>query len=77
MKGANLVTLKSSAGATGNSAETTHSLCTGRKSAQLWGNFFLYCKEPHKTGDKKICREYTIEATIENKMRLDKGNTRV
>ena len=36
------------------------------------GNLCLYCKEPHKTGDKKICGEYTIEATIQNKMRLDK-----
>ena len=35
-------------------------------------NFCLYCKEPHKTGDKKICEEYKLEATIQNKMRLDK-----
>ena len=32
---------------------------------------FLYCKEPHKTEDKKICGKYTIETTIQNKMRLD------
>ena len=35
-------------------------------------DLFLYCKDPHKTGDKKICREYTIEATFQYKMRLDK-----
>ena len=35
-------------------------------------DFCLYCKEPHKTGDKKICEEYKMEATNQNKMRLDK-----
>ena len=36
------------------------------------GNFYLYCKEPHKTGDKNICGEYKMKATIQNRMRLDK-----
>ena len=36
------------------------------------GNFCLYYKEPHKTEDKKKCEEYKMEATIQNKMRLDK-----
>ena len=35
------------------------------------GNFCHYCKEPHKIGDK-ICEEYKMEATIQNKMRLNK-----
>ena len=29
-------------------------------------------KKPHKTGDKKKCEEYEMEATIQKKMRLDK-----
>ena len=37
------------------------------------GNFCLYCKKTHKTGDKKICEEYIVEATIQNKIRLDKS----
>ena len=36
------------------------------------GDFCLYCKETHKTGDKKICGEYIKEVTIHNKIRLDK-----
>ena len=32
-------------------------------------------QKPHKTGDKKICEEYTIEATIQKKMRLYKCDT--
>ena len=36
------------------------------------GNFCLYCEKPHKTGNKKICEEYKIEATIQYKMRLYK-----
>ena len=32
----------------------------------------LYCKEPRKTKVKKIYGEYTIEATIQNKMKLNK-----
>ena len=36
------------------------------------GNFCLYCKEPHKIGDKNICGGYKMEATIQNNMRLDK-----
>ena len=34
------------------------------------GNFCPYCKEPHKTGDKKICEKYKIEAAIQKKMRV-------
>ena len=30
------------------------------------GNFCLYCKEPHKTGDKKICEEYKMVTEGEN-----------
>ena len=36
------------------------------------GPLSLYCEEPHKTGDKKVCGEYIIETTIQNKMKLDK-----
>ena len=36
------------------------------------GVFCLYYKEPNKTEDKKICGEYIMEATIRNKIRLDK-----
>ena len=36
------------------------------------GNLCLYYKQPHKTVDKKICEEYKMEPTIQNKMRLDK-----
>ena len=36
------------------------------------GNICLYYKEPNKTGDKKICEEYKMEATIQSKIRLDK-----
>ena len=36
------------------------------------GNFCLYCKEPHKTEDKKICEKYKMEAKIQKNMRLDK-----
>ena len=32
------------------------------------GDLCFYCKEPHKN----ICGEYKMEATIQNKMRLDK-----
>ena len=39
------------------------------------GNFCLYCKEPHKTEDKKICEEYKMESTIQNKIKLDKCDT--
>ena len=33
---------------------------------------FPLLKKTHKTGDKKICEEYKMEATIQSKMRLDK-----
>ena len=36
------------------------------------GHLCLYCKEPNKAGDKKIFGEYKMEATIQNKIRLDK-----
>ena len=36
------------------------------------GNFCLYWKEPHKTGDEKIYEEYKMEATVQCKRRLDK-----
>ena len=39
------------------------------------GNFWVYCKKPYKTGDKKICKVYKMEATIQRKMRLDKCDT--
>ena len=38
------------------------------------GNFCLYCKKTHKTGDKKICKGYKMEATIQSKIRLNKCN---
>ena len=38
----------------------------------MLGILCFYCKEPHKIKDKKVCREYTIEATIQNEMKLDK-----
>ena len=36
-------------------------------SAQL--HFWLYCKTPHRTSDKKPCEEYKKEANIQNKMK--------
>ena len=60
--------------ATGNFAETVRSSAR-RNSAQLWGVLCSRGKEPHKIRVKKICGEYTIEATILNKMRLDKCDT--
>ena len=38
------------------------------------GDVCFYYKEPHKARNKKICREYTIEATTQNKIRLNKCN---
>ena len=50
-----------------------HRTSVGRIIAQLGGPL-LYCKEPHKTRDKNICGEYTIEATI-HKERGTRGET--
>ena len=36
------------------------------------GTFTSTAKKLHKTGDKKICKEYKMEAAIQNKMRLNK-----
>ena len=36
------------------------------------GKTCLYCKIPHKTGDKKTCEKYKKEDNIQNKMKLDK-----
>ena len=72
MKGtSNFGTLKSSVEVTGNSTEPLQ-----ERRMHNWGrDICLYCKKPHKTGDKKICEEYTIEATIQKKMRLYKCDT--
>ena len=35
------------------------------------GDLCLYCKGPHKAGDKKILGEYKMEARIQNKIILD------
>ena len=32
------------------------------------GDFCLYCKETHRTGNKKVCVEYIKESTIQNKI---------
>ena len=61
-------TQKSPAEVTGNTAEH---LQEGRMH-DYRGNFCINCKEPHKTGDEKICEKYKMEATTKNKMRLDK-----
>ena len=56
---------------TGNSAQTAQNICK-RAECTIVENFCIYCKKPHKTGNKKICKGYKIEATVQNKMRLDK-----
>ena len=72
MKGvSSLGTPKSSAETTRNSAETVQSIYR-KEECTIVGDLCLYCKETQKTGDKKICGDYIIEAKIKNKMRLDK-----
>ena len=43
-----------------------------RRMHSCGGNFCIYCKKPFKTGDKKICEEYKMEAIIQSKIRLNK-----
>ena len=50
--------------------DCTEPLQDGRE--HNWEDLCLYCKESRKSRDKKICGQYTIEATIPNKIRLDK-----
>ena len=57
------VTQKSTAETTGNSAKIVQSI-SRRKECTI--------VEPHKTGDKKIYEEYKMEATIQNKIKLNK-----
>ena len=38
----------------------------------MWGDPLSILQKNHNTGDNKICGEYTVKATIQNKMRLDK-----
>ena len=56
--------------ATEISAKTAQSLCRKMEFA-IGGYFYLYCMELHKTGNKKICKEYLKGTTIQNKIRLD------
>ena len=72
MKGASSFgTPKSSAEAIRNSAETAQSIYR-KEEHTIMGSFFTStAKNPIKQ-ETKICREYTIEATIQHKMRLNK-----
>ena len=59
-----LGTPKSTAETSGNSAKTAQSLCRKEECTIDEGTFAPTAKkEPHKTGDKKICREYTSHNT--------------
>ena len=50
--------------ATRNPAKTAQSLCRKEECTIDEGTFAPTAKkEPHKTGDKKICREYTSHNT--------------
>ena len=45
-----------------------HKTSAGRNGAQLWGGTFVFTVK----NLKKISGEYKVEATIQNKIRLDK-----
>ena len=65
-------TPKNTAEVTGNSAQIVLNICRREECIIVDRKFASTAKKTHKTGDKKICKEYTMEAKIQNKMRLDK-----
>ena len=59
-------TQKSTAEATQNSLQTAQINCMRDRMQDCRGNLCLCCfKEPHKTGDKKICGDYKMRRKTE------------
>ena len=67
-----LDTQKSTAEVTRNSAQTAQNICRREEYTIVERTFASTAIKPHKMRDKKICKEYKIKATKQNKMRLDK-----
>ena len=71
MKGAsNLGTPKSSAEAIGSFAKSLCEMVDNFK-----GDFYFFCKEPQKTGEKEIYGEYKREANSCNRDRKERGKS--